>query len=197
MKNLLAAICTMFIAPNAFAAALVVDNGKLVGADGIQIGSALYNVRFVDGTCSAVFGSCTAAAFDFQTLNDAFMAALALRQQVFTGIYDEQPSLTAGCQSFGICQTNVPYSTTENYADVAFNVNAIPSLNDIEGVGIGGKFFTFDTTNASTENYAKFSLATSGAVPEPSTWAMMILGFGAVGYSLRKRQVVKTVLRVA
>ena len=24
-------------------------------------------------------------------------------------------------------------------------------------------------------------------VPEPATWAMMILGFGAVGYSLRRR----------
>lgn len=28
----------------------------------------------------------------------------------------------------------------------------------------------------------------SGAVPEPSTWAMMILGFGAVGATLRRRQ---------
>lgn len=26
------------------------------------------------------------------------------------------------------------------------------------------------------------------AVPEPSTWAMMLLGFGAVGYSMRKRK---------
>lgn len=27
----------------------------------------------------------------------------------------------------------------------------------------------------------------TGAVPEPSTWAMMLIGFGAVGYGLRKR----------
>lgn len=27
----------------------------------------------------------------------------------------------------------------------------------------------------------------SGAVPEPSTWAMMLLGFGVVGYSMRRR----------
>ncbi|TCP30410.1 PEPxxWA-CTERM sorting domain-containing protein [Sphingomonas sp. BK235] len=30
-----------------------------------------------------------------------------------------------------------------------------------------------------------------GAVPEPATWAMMILGFGAIGYAMRR----KTVLR--
>ena len=26
-----------------------------------------------------------------------------------------------------------------------------------------------------------------GAVPEPATWAMMLVGFGAVGYGMRRR----------
>ena len=34
------------------------------------------------------------------------------------------------------------------------------------------------------------------AVPEPATWAMMLIGFGAVGYSMRKRQVRKPALAV-
>jgi hypothetical protein len=29
----------------------------------------------------------------------------------------------------------------------------------------------------------------TSAVPEPTTWAMMLIGFGAVGYSMRRRQV--------
>jgi hypothetical protein len=29
----------------------------------------------------------------------------------------------------------------------------------------------------------------SSAVPEPTTWAMMLIGFGAVGYSMRRRKV--------
>jgi hypothetical protein len=32
-----------------------------------------------------------------------------------------------------------------------------------------------------------FSVAAFAPVPEPSTWAMMLVGFGAVGYSMRRR----------
>ena len=33
-----------------------------------------------------------------------------------------------------------------------------------------------------TDNYAV------NAVPEPGTWAMMLLGFGAIGYGMRRRR---------
>lgn len=34
------------------------------------------------------------------------------------------------------------------------------------------------------------------AVPEPATWAMMLIGFGAVGFSVRRRGATMTVRRV-
>lgn len=37
----------------------------------------------------------------------------------------------------------------------------------------------------------------SAAVPEPGTWAMMLLGFGAVGFSMRKARKAKAVLQAA
>lgn len=37
----------------------------------------------------------------------------------------------------------------------------------------------------STGGTYSFSIADSGAVPEPATWAMMRLGFGAIGGALR------------
>ncbi|MGK6323465.1 PEPxxWA-CTERM sorting domain-containing protein [Sphingomonas sp. DT-51] len=41
------------------------------------------------------------------------------------------------------------------------------------------------------------SAATPAAVPEPATWAMMILGMGAVGYAMRRRQKVTAKVRFA
>jgi hypothetical protein len=39
--------------------------------------------------------------------------------------------------------------------------------------------------------------AVNSAVPEPATWAMMILGMGAVGYAMRRRQKVTAKVRFA
>jgi hypothetical protein len=36
-----------------------------------------------------------------------------------------------------------------------------------------------------------------GAVPEPGTWAMMLIGFGAIGFSMRRRRRVTASLRTA
>ena len=37
----------------------------------------------------------------------------------------------------------------------------------------------------------------TGAVPEPATWAMMLMGFGAVGFALRRRRSAKELLQIA
>lgn len=40
--------------------------------------------------------------------------------------------------------------------------------------------------------FARLGAGATGAVPEPATWAMMILGFGLVGFALRRREKVAT-----
>jgi len=52
------------------------------------------------------------------------------------------------------------------------------------------KFGLIASRNYSEGEVTKVRISTS-AVPEPATWAMMILGFGAVGCAMRR----KTVLR--
>ena len=44
---------------------------------------------------------------------------------------------------------------------------------------------------------AVYAIQGTAAVPEPATWAMMLLGFGAVGGALRRRQKVVTRIRFA
>ena len=45
--------------------------------------------------------------------------------------------------------------------------------------------------------YAGAAQVTAGGVPEPATWAMMLVGFGAIGGTLRRRQNVATRVRFA
>jgi PEP-CTERM motif len=89
---------------------------------------------------------------------------------------------------------------TPSSFEALFGSNQLFSLTNSEAFG----YTTFSTTltaiGASTDlsfsfrqDPRFFSLdnisvtAVSGAVPEPATWAMMLLGFGMVGASMRRR----------
>ena len=78
------------------------------------------------------------------------------------------------------------------------------------GAGDGGQgtfFFQFnagagvdvititDRLNSNATGLSNAALFQTAAVPEPSTWAMMLLGFGALGTSLRRRR--RALLRIA
>ena len=45
------------------------------------------------------------------------------------------------------------------------------------------------TTGGEAAFSGNLSFAATSPVPEPATWAMMLMGFGAVGYSMRRRTV--------
>lgn len=78
------------------------------------------------------------------------------------------------------------------------------------GVVGGGTLFTGSLSNP-TFNLGTFNLgggfsptgtltisrATVAAVPEPGTWAMMLVGFGAIGASMRRRRSTAKVMQLA
>lgn len=60
-------------------------------------------------------------------------------------------------------------------------------------------FFTSDATNIggfrlTSTNYAFEIDSVAGAVPEPATWAMMLGGFGFIGFAARRRKTAKVVM---
>ena len=66
----------------------------------------------------------------------------------------------------------------------AFFANAVPIFGgQINTITING----FSRGNGSYG--ARGSFIPTAAVPEPATWAMMILGFGVVGYAIRRRRI--------
>ena len=55
---------------------------------------------------------------------------------------------------------------------------------DVADDGIAGGFYTVESTN--TSGAATFAI--TAAVPEPSTWAMMLLGFCGLGFMAYRRK---------
>ena len=53
------------------------------------------------------------------------------------------------------------------------------------------------TNNPSINAFETANFSVGSAVPEPATWAMMLVGFGAVGYAMRRRKKVTTRIQFA
>jgi hypothetical protein len=76
---------------------------------------------------------------------------------------------------------------------VAFNIGSTGTqefrnlLNQALVAGGNNIISVMGTTGGEASFSGNLSFAATSAVPEPTTWAMMLLGFGAVGYSMRKR----------
>jgi hypothetical protein len=103
---------------------------------------------------------------------------------------------------FGGTATSVTFNITDNEGQLFTFANL--------ALGNGENFFGFQGINNETirtvsatlngggvQDFRQIRLdgfAATSAVPEPTTWAMMLVGFGAVGYSMRKRPSRKTQL---
>lgn len=109
-----------------------------------------------------------------------------------TSSFTNRGTVTYG-PSFG---TFAPFTTPTNVA----------SSNGENFIGlramVGSDFyygFAFTTNNVlnsfgfeTTANTAITATTALGAVPEPATWAMIILGMGVVGFAMRRRQKIVT-----
>lgn len=62
------------------------------------------------------------------------------------------------------------------------------TLYSIVGSTIGFNTGNFDLTPVSGGTPSRLTISTAAAVPEPATWAMMIVGFGMAGAALRSRR---------
>lgn len=89
----------------------------------------------------------------------------------------------------GLVGTEVPDSFSGQFfgfiSDTAF------TSVTLRGGTQGGSAETYNLDNL------QFGFAAAGAVPEPTTWLMFILGFGFIGAAMRRKKSVKTTVSYA
>lgn len=101
---IMAFIITASFSITGLSATLIITNGELVGATGVLVDGAFYDVAFKDGSCVSLYNGCDDASDFIFAGNTASQAASeALLAQVFIGIYDDDPWLTAGCEDSKGC----------------------------------------------------------------------------------------------
>lgn len=87
---------------------------------------------------------------------------------------------------------------TANFLEPADGNQIAPGTNGRFTVfGNAGEVINSISFASSTNSFEIDNIATTAAVPEPATWAMMVLGFASVGFAMRRRKSVKTTVQFA
>jgi hypothetical protein len=118
----------------------------------------------------------------------------------WTGILD-----SVGHSSDGATNDGVTFNYFRSNSSIYSNVNDFTASTDLAApldytlqpgdVGIGlYEFYRFDLATSTIERASfgnlvptRVTIAALNSVPEPSSWALMIVGFGAVGWALRRQ----------
>lgn len=84
-------------------------------------------------------------------------------------------------QTFTGAQLNSPGPATGNQDIAQTNGRVTIFANDLGGI----TGFTF---GSSANSFEFDNIGVISAVPEPATWALLLLGFGAIGFGMRRRK---------
>ncbi|MEC5396668.1 hypothetical protein [Uliginosibacterium sp. H1] len=194
LRTLLFALL-VFASPAVLAApVLLVQSGEFVGADSVDVSGTLYDVRFVDGSCNALFAGCTSFTFtDFASADAASHALFALLTNAGDPSFYVPPPSVRGCEDPSMCHIVTPFGLNAaqdwvfNQAHRLYEAYGLPQY----GFGqVGGVLPSIDTTSSSLLVYAVWapSRLVDGEVPEPQGVALAGIGIIALLMSRRRKQ---------
>jgi len=150
-----------------------------------------FDVEFLGSTCNGVFGSCVQSEFTFRNADEATLAAQALLDQVFLdsslGMFDSDPSKTAGCVSMFSCTALTAYDATPTsvFVGSASNVRPGAQLPDVVELGLleqnGPQF-----TEPALVQVTTFARWTATDVPDSSTFPLIAMSLVFLGWARRR-----------
>jgi hypothetical protein len=177
------AIWAMSMPISARAATLVGPASFPTGVDGFVFGGTTYNVNFESGEYWTVFSE-TNPPLDADNAGGPIALANALAASLSTLV----GNALAGTELNVFVPIGVPNSDGTMPSEVVVNGNV--GLNDasIVAVFIDNLVLNADVSDqpGMDEGYAVFTPVSP--VPEPATWAMMLLGFAGIGFMAYRRK---------
>ena len=109
------------------------------------------------------------------------------------GLTDFTTSFTfAACTSADCATTGPALSFTKSVPVNPASPGDFAYTADL--TGLAGRYFLYSVTGVNgTSNPGLSNLSFDGAVPEPATWGLMMVGFGALGAGMRSRRRVSAI----
>ncbi|WP_260597791.1 PEPxxWA-CTERM sorting domain-containing protein [Sphingomonas endolithica] len=187
MKRILAAALAAAVLPTSAQAAIVININQ-VGTSIVATGSGSFDTTGLKTySTNAQGGSFINAASGIVSVGDSAPIS------IFTGLsgpvlgYLQGPkfaALTAG-DTFGLSQyLGAVYLPTNYQSNALLNGSSTYFNSTLASLGLtAGQYVYRSSADTVTLNIG----AVAAAVPEPATWAMMLLGFGVIGFAMRRR----------
>jgi hypothetical protein len=153
------------------------------------------------GTCKILTGTTSDGAAPANSDGSSYLSVLAMSTATITfaqpvsafqfdwGSVDTYNTLTinGSGQQIIIPGSGVFTNTPGNGNQSAINTNGLFTVT-----ADPGQYFTSITLASRENSFEIDKLAVKPAVPEPATWAMMLVGFGGVGFAMRRRKMTRT-----
>ena len=164
----------------------------MVGATALAVGSAAGAVVTVDSSTMVVSGPTTVADTTTIGFTEANLSSPTFMENlVFTNTLAGLYSITLTTSSPAIDFTSAVLTGLGGPANLVEidddGVSEFWRLANPVTLGAAQYTLTINGNNSGAGSLGG-SITIRPAVPEPATWAMMLIGFGAVGFAMRRRR---------